>query len=54
MTDKAQKINELFREVRMRFIAWLNGRPTGEFSLRIKAKDGGIRGKPKVGVEDEV
>jgi len=54
VANKPQKINDIFQEARKRFIEWMNEKPTGNFSLKITVNQGGIRGNPKIGVEDEV
>ncbi len=53
MTTKPQKINDIFQEARKRFIKWVNGKPTGEFTHRIKVNQGGIRGKQKFRFDED-
>lgn len=54
MTEKPSKINNLFRKIERRFTDWVKGKPTGAFSLHLNVRDGGLRGKPKVRLEDEI
>jgi len=54
MTDNTQKINDMFEGFKKRFLLWLEGKPTGEFSIKIPVNDGGIRGRPDVAVKEKV
>jgi len=52
-SDNPQKINDIFYEARRRFIKWVNGKPTGKFSMEINVKDGGVRDKPEYGYKEK-
>ena len=54
MTKNPQKINNVFQEARKRFLTWIKNAPTGDFKLEVNVRDGGIRGKPKIGIKDEL
>ena len=47
MTQKPQRINDIFLEARKRFIKWINAKPTGSFSVQITVKEGGVRDSPE-------
>ena len=47
MTNKTEKISLLFRNAQQRFLAWLEHKPTGKFSMDIPVNEGGVRDKPE-------
>ena len=44
----------LFSKIKARFIEWLKENPTGEFTIRINVGEGGIRGKPKITITENM
>jgi len=53
MTDKPNKINDIFQEARSRFIKWVKDKPTGSFSMDIPVNQGGIRDKPEYNFKEK-
>lgn len=44
----------LFSKIKTRFIEWLKKKPTGDFIIKINVGEGGIRGKPKITITDDL
>lgn len=36
------------------FIKWLETKPTGEFIIKVNINQGGIRGRPKITITDNI
>jgi len=49
-----KKLDILFNDVKMRFIKWLEKKPTGSFIVEITVNNGGIRGKPKISITEDI
>lgn len=49
-----EKIDNFFIDIQKRLCQWLDKRPTGEFSVRFNANEGGIRGRPDVTIKEKI
>lgn len=54
MRDETQEITTMFTDFQERFTEWLKHKPTGKFSIEIPVNEGGMRGKPEIGIREKV
>lgn len=47
-------VDILFANMLKRFKKWLEKAPTGKFIVEINVNQGGLRGKPKVSITEDV
>jgi len=45
---QSNKANEVFEQAKEEFKRWVQGSPTGEFSLTVFVNQGGVRGNAKI------
>ena len=50
----SKTIDRLFDEIRNRFVTWLNKKATGKFVIEININQGGIIGKPKITITENI
>ena len=55
LLDKSEtNTDNPFIKAQRRFYEWIEKTPTGKFTLDITVGDGGIRGKPKVSMTENI
>ena len=53
-------IDMLFSEIKKHlansqwFVKWLGSKPTGQFTIQVNVNQGGIRGKPKITIAENI
>lgn len=47
-------IDAIIRKIIKRVNAWLESKPTGKVVIEINVNQGGVRGKPKISITDEL
>jgi len=47
-------IDNLFINVIWRFKEWLKSKPTGRFTIEFNVNQGGVRGKPKIKLTEDI